>query len=50
MKNIDDRIKENDKCWKSFKKIKEKIKKEIDDINKKKEKEVNSIIKEIEIY
>jgi len=49
MKNIDDRIKENDKdVEKAARKLEEKIKKQIDDINKKQEKEVNSIINEIE--
>jgi hypothetical protein len=49
MKNIDDRLKENNNdVEKAARKLEEKIKEKIDEVNKEQEKEVNSIIKEIE--
>ena len=49
IKNIDERLKENDKdVEKAARKLEEKIKEQIDEVNKEQEKEINSIVTEIE--
>jgi len=49
IKNIDERLKENDKdVEKAARKLEEKIKEQIDEVNKEQEKQINSIVEEIE--